>query len=40
MPLRSINAVMDASFLIDWVKYDNRDSLSKQYDIVFITGLP
>lgn len=35
--MRSTNAVMDTSFLIDWVKYDNRDLLFKHYDVVFIT---
>jgi len=35
--LQSINAIMDTSFLIDWVKYDKRDLIFNYYDLIFIT---
>ena len=35
--MQSIKAIIDTSFLIDWVKYENRDLLFKYYDLVFLT---
>ncbi|MFP3227010.1 MAG: hypothetical protein RXQ80_08865 [Sulfolobaceae archaeon] len=35
--MQSINAIMDTSFLIDWVKYDKRDLIFNYYDLIFIT---
>ena len=35
--MQSINAIMDTSFLINWVRYENRDLLFDYYNIVFIT---
>ncbi|BAK54401.1 hypothetical protein [Sulfurisphaera tokodaii] len=35
--MQSIKAIMDTSFLIDWVKYDKRDLLFDYYTTVFLS---